>query len=83
MVLATLPVAQLAQPRTRLYMERMDKTQVLKVKTSEQVTDFAYWQSRTPQQRLAALDAIRREYHLWYYGTESRFQRVLRIVEQK
>ena len=64
-------------------MERMDKTQVRKVKTSEQPTDFAYWQSRTPQERLAALEAIRREYHLWHYGTEPRFQRVFRIVKQQ
>ena len=37
-------------------MERMDKTQVRKVKTSEQGTDFAYWQSRTPQERLEVLE---------------------------
>jgi hypothetical protein len=63
-------------------MERMDKTQVRKVKTSEQGTDFAYWQSRTPQERLEALESIRREYHIGQYGTEPRFQRVFRIVKQ-
>ncbi len=64
-------------------MERMDKTKVRKVKTTEQVTEFAYWQSRTPQERLAALEAIRREYHGWHDGTGPRLQRVLRIVKQQ
>jgi hypothetical protein len=68
---------------TRQVMERMDKTQVRKVKTDEQESDFAFWQSRTPQKRLEALEEIRREYHLWKYGTQPGFQRVLRIVEQK
>jgi hypothetical protein len=64
-------------------MERMDKTQVRKVKTNEQGTDFAYRQSRTPQERLEALETIRREYHFSKYGTQPRFQRVFRIVKQK
>jgi hypothetical protein len=68
---------------TERAMERMDKTRVRKVKTDEQENDFAFWQSRAPQERLAALEAIRREYHLWNYGTEPGFQRVLRIVEQE
>ena len=50
-------------------MERIDRTQVRKVKTDEQETDFTFWQSRTPQERLATLETIRREYHLWKYGS--------------
>jgi hypothetical protein len=65
------------------FMDRMDKSTIRKVKTSEQGTDFAYWQSRTPQERLQALEAIRREYHRGQFGNEPRFQRVLRIVNQK
>ena len=64
-------------------MARMDKTQVRKVKTSEPLSDFSYWQSRPPVERLEALESIRREYHLWHYGTEPGFQRVFRIIEQK
>jgi len=41
-------------------MERMDRTQVRKVKTDEQESDFAFWQSRTAQERLEALDDIGR-----------------------
>jgi hypothetical protein len=43
-------------------------------------SDFEYWQSRSPLERLAALDEIRREYHLWRYGGEQRMQCVARIV---
>jgi hypothetical protein len=45
-------------------------------------TDFAYWQSQPPMARLAALEQIRREYHLWKYGSEPRFERVYRIVKR-
>ncbi len=45
--------------------------------------DFAFWQSRTPEERLAALEEIRKEYNTWKYGTEPGFQRVYRIVKQK
>jgi hypothetical protein len=64
-------------------MERMDNTRVKKVKTNEQESDFAYWQCRTPGERLEALETIRREYHSSKYGTQPRFQRVFRIVKQK
>jgi len=42
----------------------------------EQASDFNYWQTRPYEERLAALEQIRREYHLWKYGTEPGFQRV-------
>ena len=32
-------------------MERMDKSQVRRVKTSEQESDSAYWRDRTPVER--------------------------------
>ena len=64
-------------------MQHIDRTQVRRVKTDEQETDFVFWQSRTPQERLATLETIRREYHLWKYGTQPGFQRVLRIVKQE
>lgn len=51
-----------------------------KFELDEQPSDFAYWQSQPPEARLAALEEIRREYHLWKYGYEPRFERVIRIV---
>jgi hypothetical protein len=64
-------------------MDRMDKSQVRIVKTTEQESDAGYWRTRPPRERLEALESIRREYHLWKYGAEPGFQRVLRIVKQK
>jgi len=54
-----------------------------KMKLEEAGNDFAFWQSRTPEERLAALEEIRKEYNTWKYGTEPGFQRVYRIVALK
>ncbi len=45
--------------------------------------DAKYWLAQTPQQRLAALEQIRCEYHKWRYGAEPRLQRVLAVVKRK
>jgi len=52
------------------------------VKLGEQKPDSVYWRTRPPEERLAALEQIRREYHLWRYGAEPRFQRVFRIIKR-
>jgi len=44
--------------------------------------DFAYWQARTPQKRLEALESIREEYHQWRYGHQPGFQRVCTVVKR-
>ncbi|HEX7343488.1 MAG TPA: hypothetical protein VF398_04450 [bacterium] len=59
-------------------IEKVCKRVNLKDKTS----DFVFWQSQPPQARIDALEEIRREYHLWRYGAEPRFQRVCRIVKR-
>lgn len=59
----------------------IEKT-VRKVKITEQGNDFAYWQSQPYHVRLATLEQIRREYHLWKHGSEPEFQRVYSIVKQ-
>ena len=46
----------------------------------EETSDFEYWQSQPPAARLAALEEIRREYHLWRYGSEPPFERVARVI---
>jgi hypothetical protein len=53
-----------------------------KVNLHEQKSDFAYWQTRPYQVRLATLEQIRREFHLWRYGAEPRFQRVYSIAKR-
>lgn len=55
---------------------------VTKHQAGDEPTDFAYWQSRPPIERLEALEAIRREYILWKYGSFPRFQRVCRVIKR-
>jgi hypothetical protein len=53
---------------------------VTRVKLGEEESDFAYWQTQPPEARLAALEEIRREYHLWKYGGEPPFRKVVTIM---
>ncbi len=64
-------------------MKRAIKPIVRKIKKSEERSDFAYWQTRTPEERLDALEEIRKEYNGWKYGSKQRFQRVYRIIKRK
>jgi hypothetical protein len=54
---------------------------VTRVKFGEDDGDAAYWQAQFPEARLAALAEIRREYHLWKYGGELPFRKVVTIVK--
>lgn len=57
---------------------------ITKTSLGEEKSDYAFWQTKSPFERLAALEEIRREYHKWKYDdAESRFQRVYRIVKLK
>jgi hypothetical protein len=40
--------------------------------------DLAYWLGKTPQERIAAIEFLRRQYH----GRAARLQRSARIVQQ-
>ena len=40
--------------------------------------DLAYWQKRSPEERISAVEILRRQ----YYGSSGRLQRVSRIVER-
>ena len=55
---------------------------VHKFNLAEQPTDFAYWQSQPYAARLAALEAIRREYIAWKYDSSPGFQRVYTIIKR-
>ncbi len=55
---------------------------VKKYKLHEQPKDFAFWQSKTHEERLNALEQIREEYHSWRHDAEPGFQRVYRIVKR-
>jgi hypothetical protein len=45
---------------------------------SEIRQNLEYWLSRSPEERIAAVEEIRREYH----GDSHRLQRVARVVQQ-
>ena len=53
-----------------------------KVSLRKQKRDFAYWQTKPYQFRLATLEQIRKEFHLWRYHAEPRLQRVYTIVKR-
>jgi hypothetical protein len=55
---------------------------VTKRKLSDKKTDAAYWRTQPYADRLAALEEIRQEYHVWKYGVEPGFQRVYTIVKR-
>lgn len=55
---------------------------IKKYKLNEQPNDFIFWQSKTYEDRLDALEQIRKEYNLWRYNAEQRFQRVYRIIKR-
>jgi hypothetical protein len=40
--------------------------------------DLAYWLSKTPQERIAAIELLRRQYH----GSSARLQRSARVIQQ-
>ena len=56
---------------------------VKKFQINEQPNDFVYWQSKSYEERLNALEQIREEYNQWRYNAEQGFQRVCRIVKRK
>lgn len=53
-----------------------------KYKLGEEPSDFAYWQTKSPLERLAALEAIRAEVIAWKYGINPGFHRVCKIVKR-
>lgn len=66
----------------------MEKTiKIYDLKDPQQYEDEReYWRSKTPEEKLEALEQLRAEWHKFNPnsdGTEPGFQRVFRIVERK
>ncbi len=61
---------------------RIDKEEFSVLSSFEEAdeTDKAYWHSKTPQERMAALELMR-QINYGYDPTTERLQRVLEIVE--
>lgn len=53
-----------------------------KYKISNQPSDLPFWQSKSYEERLEALEQIREEYNLWRYNAEQRLQRIYKIVKR-
>ena len=49
-----------------------------KMDESSSLDDLAYWLNRPPEERISAVEILRRQ----YYGSSERLQRVSRIVER-
>jgi hypothetical protein len=64
-----------------LSMERMDKTVLTVSSLAELDDDREYWWSRTPAERLEALEYLR-QMNYGYDPIATRLQRVLEIVER-
>ena len=64
-------------------MSSIDRTRVAIFKKGEEPSDVLYWLSRSVEERLSNLEAIRKEYNQWKYGAEPRLQRVYRVVKRK
>jgi hypothetical protein len=56
---------------------------IKKYKINEQPNDFSFWQSKSYEERLEALEQIRKEYNSWRYNAEQGFQRIYRVVKRK
>jgi hypothetical protein len=57
---------------------RMDRTAFRVASFGDDSADIDYWLSRSPQERIAAVEMLRRRYH----GNIDRLQRVFRVVER-
>jgi len=57
----------------------MDKTAVKIIKLGEETPEdnLAYWLSRSTEERIAAVEILRRE----YYGSSARLQRIAHVIK--
>ena len=58
-------------------IQKIIKKHRLQERTATQ-NDLAYWLSKTPAERVATVDYLRRQ----YYGNATRLQRVARVVQR-
>jgi hypothetical protein len=60
---------------------RVDRTAFRVASFGDDSADLDYWLSRPPEERIAAVEMLRRMYHGDYAATP-RLQRVFRVVER-
>ena len=59
---------------------RMDKSTLSVVSLGDEPSDMAYWQTKTPMERLEALELMR-AIHYGYDPATARLQRVFEVAE--
>ena len=57
---------------------RLNRTAVKKIKVGEEEPSHVYWRTRPEEERISAIEFLRKQYD----GTESRLQRVYRIIKR-
>ena len=61
----------------------MQKTAIITNRKSQAAADHAYWQTKTPQERLAVIEFLRQQYIKFQFGeVELRFCSVFTIVNK-
>ena len=55
---------------------------VKKKKLSDPDQPWRYWLTRPVEERLAAVEELRCEYHGWTHGSEPRLSRVITVIRQ-
>ena len=63
-------------------ISRVNRKIIRKEKLEKVNTNFAYWQTKSYQERLSALESIREEYNNWRYDNKQGFQRVYKIIKR-
>ena len=56
----------------------MIKKIIKKSALKDKGNDLAYWLSKSPEERIEALEILRKQFH----GNTARFQRTIRIIQQ-
>lgn len=59
-------------------MVRLDKSVFVMRKQSEEPPAYVYWMTKSPAKRISAVEYLRKQ----YAGTQSRLQRVCRIIKR-
>lgn len=56
----------------------MIKKVIKKFNLKEKRNDLAYWLSKSPKERIEAVEILRKQFN----GTAKRFQRIIRVIQQ-
>ena len=62
-------------------MSLLDRV-VAKKRRTDSDQPWRYWRTRPIQERLAAVELLRREHHGWVDGAEPRLSRVVEVVRR-